>query len=436
MNPLNRLAIMIIFAWRNIWRYPKRSFILFLVMFLGLFSTLFFTSLMQAWGQSMLNQTFNNLGAEVLIEGQTANDEQSDIHTIFPVSNQQKHSLNELSYLYSSRIKLPAIIKSEYDMAPTVLMAVNLKDELFLSQIGRFYVHQQNLKSPDFSHFISPFHLEQPYQILVGEALLEQLNTQVGRRIVLMTESRQGELKEIGLTIVGSFSTGNDLSEKAQVYLPLSTVQNWLDLQDQVNQIALRQSPVSLTPQLSLEQQIETEIYSSLIQSLQQWFPDHSIQAWQTRQPFAYDSIKLMISFNWVWVLMIGVLMLFGLLNTLYMMLYERRKELVNLYTLGISQTKLRLLLLLELIFILLIAGILALFFMQLLVNLLSSGIDLGAFSEGSAWLGVERILYLKGDYPLWLQNGLELIIVLVFMAFIAIYRSTRISQLRPQHQS
>lgn len=251
------------FAWRNIWRYPKRSILLLVVIFLGVFATLFFTSLMQAWGQSMLNQTLNSLGAEVLIEAKVSREtpknhlNDSALSNQFLLSETQLEQLKTLPYKCTGRLKLDAILQSEYEIAPTTLMAIDLKEELPLSQIGRFYVHQQHLehtlKSANYAKFSSPFSNQNPYQIILGDALLKQLNTQVGRRIVLMTHDQFGNAKEIGLTIVDHFSLADSQAEKAQVYTPLSSIQHWLNLPNQINQLACRQTVDSTNT--SLEQQ-------------------------------------------------------------------------------------------------------------------------------------------------------------------------------------
>lgn len=438
MKQVSKFSILWVFAWRNLWCYPKRSFILFLVLFLGIFTNLFFTSLMQAWGQSMLNQTYRTLGGEVFISGNVSRETQkiptdisTDLQKLFSVSSQQKAWLNQQNFDSTGRLSLPAIIQSEYEIAPTRLSGIRLQNELGLSIIGQYYQPQKILPSCENTLFRSPFSSDSAYEIIVGQALLKQLNTEVGRRIVLMTQNTQGELKQIGLKIVDRFRTGDRESEMATVYLPILTLQNWLDLPNQLNEIAISTQRES-SSSLLLTQQIAPQNLQTLIEILQQNFPNTQIKTWQQQQPFAYDSIQMMDAFNWVWLTLIGILMLLGILNTLFMMLYERRLELQNLYHLGISQFKLQGLLLLELFILSGFAFLLSILAMLLIIQTLPAGIDLTQFSEGSAWLGIERNLVLKVHWSLWLENSAQLMGSLLLISWLIIVKQVSYKSLNP----
>ena len=463
MKNFTSYLVITLFAWRNIWRYPKRTIILLSIIFLGFFCTLFFSSLMQTWGQSMLNQTLNNLGGEVFVSNQncqsknTDNCPESPIKQGFTVNPNTLDELQNLAVYSAQRIVLPAIIKSEYEIAPTQLVGVNLHDELTLSMIGRYFVKQQNLdlNGRHYSGFNSPFSTSEltsihqkhtansankmtalqqqkvPYEVIVGEALLQQLNTQVGRRIVLMTEDENGQLQEIGLRIIASFSMGSNEQEKAKIYLPIKTVQQWLSWPKKVNQIAIKQQNLEQSF-LPISQQISAQNLQPLLLRIQQIFPQQKLQTWQQKQPMTIDTIQMMLAFNWVWVLLIGVLMLFGLMNSLYMILYERRPEFITLFTLGMSQTKLRMLLLMEIFGLLFLANFIAIIAMNLFVLSQKNGIDLSEFSAGNAWLGVERILYFHVDYAHWFYTSAQLFIGLLIASFIAVWIATGVTKLHP----
>lgn len=410
----------ILFAWRNLWRYPKRSGILISVTFLGLAAVLFFNSLMLSWANAMLDNTLNNLGAQWQI--QTPEMQQNrGIEQRFALKAEHTETLQNSGLFWASRLNLPAIAKSEYDTLGVNLMAVNLVQESHLSFIGRFAKQQ---KITDFNDS------SRPYQLIVGKALLKRLNTTVGRKLVLMTQGKDGKLAEIGLRITAAYEHSDPNVEKSMLFMPLASAQKWLKIGSQVNQIALK------NPQTLTLQEAKTGVDSiPQLEQIKQQFSQQSLLSWRELQPYAFASISMMDSFNWVWLAMIGVLMLFALLNTLYMSLYERHTELRRLFILGLKPSDLRKLLLLELLAILLLGLALSWAFMLILVSLLSDGIDLGFLSEGTAWLGISHQLFLGYDYQLWLSNSVQLLGTLLLFAAIPIWRSTRFKVLQQSNQ-
>jgi ABC-type lipoprotein release transport system permease subunit len=411
----------LLFAWRNLWRYPKRSGILISVTFLGLASILFFNSLMLSWANSMLDNTLNNLGAQWQIQTEQM-QQNPDIEQRFSLSSEQQKTLQNSQLFWAPRLNLPAIAKSEYDTVGVNLLAVNLDRENNVSFIGRF-AEQEKIRC-----FNNPKH---PYQLIIGKALLDRLNTAVGRKLVLMTQGKDGKLAEIGLRISAAFEHSDPNVEKTMLFMPLATAQKWLLLENQVNQISLK-NPQTLTLQ---EAKIATDSVPQL-ESIKQQFPQESLLSWRDLQPYAFASISMMDSFNWVWLAMIGVLMLFALLNTLYMSLYERRTELQRLFVLGLKPSHLRRLLLLELLAILSIGTALSWAFMFALVASLPDGIDLSFLAEGTAWIGISHQLFLGYDIELWLSNTLQLIGALLLLGAIPIWRATRFKVLQQTRNS
>ncbi|BBP44700.1 ABC transporter permease [Thiosulfatimonas sediminis] len=409
----------LLFAWRNLWRYPKRSGILLSVSFLGLTAILFFNSLMLSWANAMLDNALNNLGAEWQIQT-TDFTQNPDLQQRFILSKTQQIALQESTLFWAGRLNLPAIVKSEYESLGVNLLAVDLQQEATLSFIG-------NALQDPIKHFNDP---QKPYQIIVGQALLERINSAVGRKLVVLTQGKDGKLAEIGLRISASFRHSDPNIEKTMVFMPLSTAQKWLAVDNQVNQIALKNPK-----KLSLSHAKLGEDFIPQIETLKSQFSEQKIISWRDLQPYAFASISMMDSFNWVWLAMIGVLMLFALLNTLYMSLYERRTELQRLFILGLKPSQLRRLLLLELLAILLLSALFSWGFMFALVSLLSNGINLSFLAEGTAWIGISHQLFLGYDYGLWLNNTGQLIVALSLFAALPIWRATRFKNLQQSNQ-
>lgn len=389
---------LVIFAWRNLWRNPKRTLILILVFTLGVATMLFFQSLMQAWSKSMLDNALDNLTDTIQIH-HTDYRQNPTIEQSFQPSAALIHRLQNLeapgtSVVWAKRIRVPAMIQSEYDSLPVTLIGIQPEQEALLSFVGKPLLAGERLVANGKG-------------IVVGQKLLSRLETQLGRRLVVMAQSHTTTLSETGIKVVGVYQHADPRVEESIVFVDNTLAEQLLKLNGYTQEIAIK---VSTASPLALRGEIER-----ITAELQQVAPQLAVEPWWALQPFIDTSIEMMDSFIWVWLGFIMVLMVFGMLNTLLMSLFERQSEFVLLHTLGMQPMRLRILILLEIIFLVLVATLLGVLLSFGFVWWGQDGISLTAFAEGAAWFGMGSDLYLNADFEKWTQ----VIIVTLLTTFL-----------------
>jgi ABC-type lipoprotein release transport system permease subunit len=388
-------------AWRNLWRNPRRTWVLVTVFALGLFTMLMLQSFLHGWLKSTLETTQRNFSDPIQVHHPLyLNNPQIDHAFALP---EQLTDLLTLQYMTSVRIKVPAMIQSEYETQPVTLWGIDSSNERRLSFIQRATQQGEPIgKQPG---------------VVIGQKLAEHLQTEIGRRIVIMTQHYDGGLAEIGLTVQGIYQHPDPRIEQGFIFIPYAVGAKWLGLGDKIHELAIwpRLDPISQQHQLN-----------QLAQSWQTQFEDLSIQSLWQRQPVLLATIELSNQMIWIWLGFVLLLMMLGMLNTLIMSIYERQAELHLLFSLGMNPWRLRRLLLFELIWILLLSSLIALTSMMVVVLLAEGGIELQRFASGAAQFGMGSKLYLEWQPQAMWQLALVTLSVTLLTAAWPIWRATR----------
>ena len=105
-------------AWRNLWRNYRRTLIMLLAIALGVWAMIFMTALLRGMVDDMVRQGISALPGHVQIHAKAYRDDPSVMHSLPAPDKTLLDVLNsEQVSAWSSRIKVPAMISSEYDNA-------------------------------------------------------------------------------------------------------------------------------------------------------------------------------------------------------------------------------------------------------------------------------------------------------------------------------
>src|SRR5690606_11173584 len=128
----------------------------------------------------------------------------------------------------TARIKVPAVVLSERHSIGVSLVGIDPQEEFGLSFL------------PDLISHGSYFKDDSEEGAIVVEALLEELDTAVGRRIVIMSTATDNSVAERGVRIVATFKASLDATEKSLIFLSKRSAQNLLKLDDKVSHFSFR----------------------------------------------------------------------------------------------------------------------------------------------------------------------------------------------------
>jgi len=182
----------------------------------------------------------------------------------------------------------------------------------------------------DFDRHLAEGRLPDPgsREIAVGYSLLDKLNRQVGDRITLLYNTSYNSLQGSTFTITGKIDTGLPYFDANIFVTPLDQSQDFLDMSDRATELLLfgsnRDQDSSIVSAVS--SRLETDGGSDRYQ-LTSWRDSGGIVQWL----MAYQRI--------IFVVMAGIVFLASLIiiNTLMMVIKERRKEIGTMSSLGLK---------------------------------------------------------------------------------------------------
>ena len=137
-------------AWRNVWRNPRRTVITLIVVSVGLWSILFFNSLLNGWIQSSKDAALKLLMGEGQIHAVGYMDDPNIDSLMQPPSGELLDALNSDTVEdWAMRIIVPGVVLSEYKTLPVNFMGVDPDAERRVSTIPGDVVQGRYLENID-----------------------------------------------------------------------------------------------------------------------------------------------------------------------------------------------------------------------------------------------------------------------------------------------
>ena len=368
---MNTLTLLFQLSWRNLWRNWRRTTIMLLAMAVGVWSLISTASVMHAWSASSLDSGLRNMTGQGQIHAPGYRDDPGVARRMALLADSLRKLLDGTNVAHwAPRVRVPAVIQSEYETYPVTLNGIEPSRERGLSFIADTIAQGQYLNNGDDAG------------LLLGRKLAARLHTALGRRVVIMSQGADGTLAERGFTITGIFSSNPD-NEKNQIFTGLAASQAMLGL-----------SPKEITG-VSFNLKDIGQL-DSFVADLRTAAPHLDIQPWTTLVPMVSALNVIIDGFIWVWLVIMFVLLAFGIVNTLLMSLFERTRELGLLQALGLTPRLILLQVMLETALLVGLGVMLGMIAGALTILIFYNGLDLGFLAVGAQWLGAGRVFYLR----------------------------------------
>ena len=184
-------------------------------------------------------------------------------------------------------------------------------------------------------------------QIVVGYRLLQNLKAKVGDSVVVLCQGFDGVLSNMFAQIVGTFKTGSDEFDRMGALMNMADLQPFLSMDDRVNAIAISVGKMDEVPK------VINELNSTLKPMGLVAVP------WQVLMPQMDQTLKFKQSGDFVFMMILLLVVGFGILNAVLMSVTERFREYGVVLSLGMQNGKLAITVAVETLFMIVI-GIIA----------------------------------------------------------------------------
>jgi len=369
----DRLALFVSLAWRNLWRNARRTLITFVAISVGVWSMVVLAALMQAWGASAFDAAVRTMTGHGQIHAPQYLDDPTVDHRFAPPSGSLRDLLDGApAAAWAARVRVPAIVQTARENAPVTLVGIDASSERGLSFIPDAIGEGEYLGRDDDT------------EILLGRKLVQRLQTNLGRRVVILSQSASGEIAERGFRVAGIFDAEREQTETEFAFVSRAAVQAMLGIGEDISEVAFVLEDIEALP--------------PFLDNLREAAPSLDVVSWSDLEPFTQAILDISNGTIALWTVIMFILVAFGLINTLLMAVLERTREFGLVQALGLKPRLLLLQVLLESAFLTgigVLAGVIA-----AVATLLGfhNGLDLSAVAQGGAEFGIGRILYPRLD--------------------------------------
>lgn len=359
-------------SWRNIWRNKVRSLVVILAIAVGLTGGIFITGLMNGMVAQQTSSTINNEISELQMHQPEFLENMNPQYMMADIGDKveeirQTEKVTDVCY----RSKASAMASTATTGAGIVINGIKPGMEKEVTTI-----HENLIKGTYFedSEVSSP--------MVLGEKLAHKLKVEVGKKVVVTLQALNGDMTSDLFRVAGIYKTNDTRFDEMQVFVKYEGLNNMLGMQaNHANEIAVRTQT--------------KEDAEEVAGTLEKKFPKLSVQTWRELKPSLIVMMTMMDQFGYWLLIIILFALIFGIVNTMLMVILERRKELGMLMSVGMNKVRVFKMILLETTMLSLVGGIFGLAISMILMGIFGeTGINFAAWAEGLEAMGYSSYVY------------------------------------------
>ncbi len=300
---MNQFAFLVKFSYRNLWRNPKRTFIMLASLVIGTGFILWDLNFSESGSKEMMKRFL------VQYQGnyQITNIDYYDVKNRKSVNNYKTLSDDKISdkslfELTTKRVTAPVFISGASKTLGVLLSGLDIKRELELSKLNEM-VKVGNFLSADGNK-----------EIILGKKLAERINVKIGEEVGVIGQALDGSVANDLFKVVGLLDFGGGDLEESLAFTQLSTAQELM-----------------VMPPENYHQRVSFDMSEKPLPELD----GVAVTSWETLLPEMSVSVRFIDKFTWLICIIIMVVVSLGLSNTLMITFLEREQEFQSLNIIG-----------------------------------------------------------------------------------------------------
>jgi ABC-type lipoprotein release transport system permease subunit len=367
---VNTLRVLLMLAWRNLWRNHRRTIIMLSAISVGVWAMIFMTALTQGMVNEMIKDGISSLPGHVQVHHPDYQDD-PNINNLIPTPDSElseKFTATGIEQ-WATRIKVPAVISSERESRGVTLLGIDPARERDIGFVDYAEVDGRFLEGADDKG------------IVIGEKLADTLDTEVGKRIVIMSQDPDNDIADRGFRVVGLFGAKTESLEETYVFAGKETIQTLLRVGDHVTEaVVVGDDYRDVEPVFAATQAL---FDNGVV-----------VSRWTDLNSYLGTMMRVMDGFVLIWVIVIFLALSFGLVNTLVMAVFERVREIGLMLALGMKPSSILGQIVIESMMLLIIGLAIGNVLAFASIEPLKSGIDLSIVAKGMEMMGASSVLY------------------------------------------
>ncbi|MDJ0749098.1 MAG: FtsX-like permease family protein [Woeseiaceae bacterium] len=389
---MRMLVVLSRLAWRYLWRNHRRTIVMLSAIAVGTWAMIFMTALTRGMVDQMTLDGISALPGHVQVHHPDYLDDPS-VNNLLPLGDEELRGrfADEDFVAWASRVKVPAVVTSERESRGVVLLGIDPVAERGLTFIDEENVDGRFLEGPD------------DRGIVIGAKLARTLETEVGKRVVLMSQDPDNDIADRGFRVVGLFHASMPAYEDGYVFVGKHVAQNMLRIGDATSEVVF----------LGDDYRNVEPIYEKVVAAVD---GSVDVKRWYEVDTYLGTMMTVMDGFVLVWVVVVFLALSFGLVNTLVMAVFERVREIGLMMALGMKPAAILGQIIIESMLLLAVGLAIGDLLAWASIQPIKDGLDISIVAEGMEMMGASSVLYPK----LLLRDVVLANVVVMILGFLA----------------
>lgn len=349
-------------GFRNLLRNKKRTILSSLAIGIGLAALIITDGFIIGMRQSMVQSLTNSYMGHAQIYEKSYRSDPDSAKVVDQLPKIRAY-LRESEHIdsWTERVQAPGLLTSPANVLDVQVVGVVPDSEARISRLRKNLIEGEDLQGSQ--------------DILIGHKLAKKMDVQIGERVVLtIVQADSDEITQELMRVQGIFKFNMSGFDDGMVFLNRDKLLQMLALKDQVHEVVLKFKSLK-------EAERKSSTYWSDLSN-----EKNEMTSWPDLVPGVMAAFELAkASTAYVSIFLLAVVLL-GIMNTLFMSIYERTYEFGVLQAVGTRPSMIFKTILAEAFFLGLfsgIVGILVAFFFGELINF--NGIDYGGIEMAEA---------------------------------------------------
>lgn len=380
-------------SWRNVWRNKLRSSVIIIATTLGICAGIFSA----AFYQGMIDQRVDKVIKTELSHLQIHEPDfrnSNEINNYIPHADELNKKISEIPGVVgvSDRIVIFSMVSSAETGSGVKIVGIDPEQEKKTTSLYT-KVREGNY-----------FEEQRKNQVLIGEKLAEKLRVKLNSKVVITLLDVDNNITYGAFRIVGIFNTVNNSFDEANIFVRYDDLARLINFPPKAcHEIAILVDNNEKVPEI--KSKVE-EVASGL-----------EVMSWLDLSPEMSYMTEAMDLYLYIFIIIILLALLFGIINTMLMVVLERVKEIGMLMAVGMSRIRIFLMILLETVFLSFVGGVIGVIAGWLISKHFETRpINLAAWADAYTDLGYDPFVYTVLNWPLLIN----VIIMVLFTGVLA----------------
>jgi putative ABC transport system permease protein len=304
---MRRLAFILKFSYRNLFRAPKRSLIMIIGLSLGCGFIIWDLNFANSGSKEVMKDFLTqNAGYYHITHPeyyQAKNKKAFDQYKTMSDEDLEDKSLIEKS---TRRAVAPVFISGQKKTLGVLLTGLEIEKELKLTTLS------QSICEGEF------IHQDKSKEIILGKKLAQRIDVKIGDEVAIVGQAIDGSVANDLFTVVGLLDFGGGDLEETLAFSQFDSVQEFLSL-----------------PPERFHQRVSFDMETEEIPKLKKL----SVSIWSDLIPEIGVSVRFIDNITWFACIVIVLVVSLGLSNTLMITFFEREQEFNSLNIIGAQTT-------------------------------------------------------------------------------------------------